>query len=295
MSAPDQSTTTPTVSTALSTPISGSGTGAGSADLATESTDPQELRALLDRARERLSYYESFDRIISEHVLRTGEMMAETVALREQAAQAIRERQAVDEALQADRERYRALIEGALDEVRTARPVLESMLARLQGALDELSRDAIPVEPEAAPELEPDVAEPSPAPVESEFSSAPGSEEQDSAPDPVAEFPEEAAIVEETRPEEDLPEDTPANDEPVAVDVLAHGVPSADIAIGLQNLLRGLDEVTKVEAREFADGELRLHVACTGTISDAPLTDWLQSHNGILTSRNGKAIELTFS
>lgn len=60
--------------------------GVGSSDLATESSDPDELRALLKRARERLSFYEGFDRVIAENIRRSGELMLETLTMREQVA-----------------------------------------------------------------------------------------------------------------------------------------------------------------------------------------------------------------
>jgi hypothetical protein len=305
MSASDQSLTTPT---AIPTPVS----GAGSTDLATESSDPQELRALLDRARERLSFYESFDQIIGENLRRTGEMMAETVALREQAAQAIRERQAVDDALQAERERYRALIEGALDEVRTARPVLESMLTRLQDALDELSTEG--TSSATSPDPEGVGSESIAAPYESTgetvmlpVETLPATETVPDEPTPrpepdvteASKDVDESAMVEETRPEEDVPASTAEvatpDDRPKTMDVLAHGVPSAEVAISLQNLLRDLEHVSKVEAREFADGELRLQIECTGAFPASSLTEWLTSRNGTLASHNGKTVELTFS
>jgi hypothetical protein len=78
------------------------------------------------------------------------------------------------------------------------------------------------------------------------------------------------------------------------VEVLAHGVPSAATAIGLQTMLRGLDAITRVDAREFADGELRLHVECAGPIADDAFSEWLAHNSGSLVSRNAKAIELSF-
>ena len=68
-------------------------------------------------------------------------MMAETVALRERAAEEVRKRQEADKAVEAERERYRSLLQSALAEVRTAQPVIDAMVARLQGALDEMDED----------------------------------------------------------------------------------------------------------------------------------------------------------
>lgn len=311
MSASDPLKTAQAAAAAAPNPIPTPVSGASSADLTTESNDPQELRTLLERARERLSFYESFDRIIGENLRRTGEMMEETVALREQAAQAAaraaEERAAADAALQAERERYRALLENALAEVRAAQPVINSMVTRLQGALDEISADhdapGTPSTPESETIVEPEApASHDETPVEPE-------------PNPAKEpHGDPENIVEVTAPEEDEPEHAEPDEEilateeekdvpplpaeetgPQVLDVLAHGVPSAATAIGLQQMLRDLDPVTRVDAREFADGELRLHVECTGALPETPLADWLSRNSGSLVSRNGKAIELTFS
>lgn len=280
MSAPDQ---TPK---SLPSPVA----GAGSADLTTDSSDPQELRALLDRARERLSFYESFDRIIADNLRHTGEMMAETVALRERAAEEVRKRQQADQAIEAERARYHSLLEDALSEVRTAQPMIDALIARLQGALDEISssdRSALiapaaevtPVETPVAPEPErltadvPDVATP------------------DASEPPLA----EESPVETTQADEIAEEAPAAREAPSSIEILAHGVPSAATAIGLQQMLRNVDVISRVDTREFADGELRLHLECTGEIPDETFTEWLAHNSGSLVSRNPKAIELSFS
>jgi hypothetical protein len=293
MSAPDPSTPDHTPS-AFPSPVA----GAGSADLSTDSTDPEELRALLERARERLSFYESFDKIIAENLRRTGEMMAETVALREQAALEMRKRQEADAAIEVERQRYRALLEGALSEVRTAQPVIDAMVTRLQGALDELGNDTVEASPEPhAPATTVDAPE---------TTTIPEPEPERLTPDvPEVAAPEqpETPITEEPPVESAKPDVVETVTEPAAVqevlpsiiEILAHGVPSAATAIGLQQMLREIDVISRVEAREFADGELRLHLECSGTIPDESFTDWLAHNSGSLVSRNAKAIELSFS
>lgn len=279
--------TTPT-DTPTALPTAAPVTGAGSAELVTESNDPAELRALLQRARERLSFYESFDRMIGEQMRRTGEMMAETVSLREQAAQAIRDREAIDQAVREERERHRAVLEGALAEVRNARPVIDAMVARLQSAIETIS-DAEPL-PERSLDQRP--ASPSGPPEDR------GERDTDDAGAAADAAPAETeSQVPTPAPEEDLlePEDDTDETSPSSIEVLAHGVPSATTAIALQSMLRGLDTVTNVDAREFADGELRLHVECTGPIADDALTGWLGKHSGRLVSRNDNAIELGFT
>lgn len=291
-----------------------------SADLATDSNDPQELRRLLDRAVERLSFYESFDRTIGETLRRTGEMMEETVALREQAKQAAAEaeaaRSAAEEAIRQERTRYRTLVEGALEEVRTARPVIDAMIARLEGALTDLSDgDAITA---ATSDESPTPAEAPGSTEEPEFSdehpapdmTAEGMDIEVSGAEPEAGEENEDAIAapEEDEPEHPGEESTDAEPDmedkaaapgagatPGTIDVIAHGVPSAATAIGLQKMLQELDTVSRVDAREFADGELRLQVECTGPFPEQPLADWLSQNSGSVVSRNGTAIELTFS
>jgi hypothetical protein len=78
------------------------------------------------------------------------------------------------------------------------------------------------------------------------------------------------------------------------MDVLAHGVPSARIAISLQKMLRGLDVVSSVEAREFADGELRLAVTATDTLPVDALSIWLTDNHGELTSTGDTVTEISF-
>jgi len=280
----------------------------------------------LERARERLSFYESFDRTIGETLRRTGEMMEETVALREEAkraaAEAAEARTSAEEALQRERHHYRGLVEDALSEIRTARPMIDAMIARLESALTDLSgeEDASDrIASEQSPEADPSepVAQPTPAPEEpAPDTTVEGLDVESLAPAPDSEpepHADENTIEAVSAPEEDEPEtaepdveeadETPSGEAPEPeldngpgiIDVIAHGVPSAATAIGLQKMLQELDTVSSVEAREFADGELRLQVNCTGPFPEQPLADWLSQNSGSLVSRNGASIELTFS
>ncbi len=286
MSAPDHG---PTAPAAFPTPAS----GAGSADLSTDSNDPRELRALLERARERLSFYESFDKIIAENMRRTGEMMAETVALRERAASEVKERETADAAMRAEREQHRALLEGALGEVRNVQPMLASMAERLQEALDAIGSGPAEPQPQVAVPAPP--IQPEPAVEEIAIESP-----ERLTPDVPAMARPEPPASEETAAETPagMPEpaaDLGAPDEsPATIEILAHAVPSAATAIGLQQMLREIDVIQRVDAREFADGELRLHVECAGEIPDERFTEWLAHNSGSLVSRNAKAIELSF-
>lgn len=288
MSAPDHGPTGPA---AFPTPAS----GAGSADLSTDSNDPQELRALLERARERLSFYESFDKIIAENMRHTGEMMAETVALRERAASEAKEREAADTAMRAEREQHRALLEGALGEVRNVQPMLASMAEHLQEALDAIGSAPAEPKPEAVAPVppvqpEPAVEEIAPASPEPERLT-PDVPAMVSPEPPTTEEPAVETPVEVPEPVDDV---SPSDESPATIEILAHGVPSAATAIGLQQMLREIDVIRRVDAREFADGELRLHIECAGEIPDERFTEWLAHNSGSLVSRNAKAIELSF-
>jgi hypothetical protein len=56
--------------------------------------------------------------------------------------------------------------------------------------------------------------------------------------------------------------------------VLVHGVPRAAAALSLQRHLAGLDHVEGVEAREFAEGILRLQVTARTPLALDDLRAW---------------------
>ena len=300
--------------------------GASAADLVTSSDDPQELRDLLDRARERLAFYESFDRIIGENIRRSGELMVETVTLREQAhtisSQAAKERAEFEAHREADREHYRSLIQDALDEVASMQPVIDGIVTRLQDVMTRIDAGAGNESATSGNQLADtvpttsDLVEPWTQPSQPE--TAESTAEAQPEPDTAANMPEEmpgALVADDAKsgeadpgpatanpaPEfksDAVPEvaiETPETAAPRTIDVLAHAVPSARIAISLQKMLRGLDVVTEVEAREFAEGELRLAVTVTGDIPPDALGIWLTDNRGEITSTTASVIELTFT
>lgn len=59
-----------------------------------------------------------------------------------------------------------------------------------------------------------------------------------------------------------------------SVTVLVHGVPRAAAALALQRHLHGLSHVESVEAREYAEGVLRLHVVADGRLALEDLEGW---------------------
>lgn len=203
------------------TPPEGSRAGVGAADLVTESTDPAELRALLARARERLSFYEGFDRLISENIRRSGELMLETLSIRDQVA-----------AGSSRAERERLAVE--LDDVARRIGEIDAMVRDLAARVSTL-REGLGGQP------------PTPAP-------APP------APTPQPDVAEAHAT-----------DDWPA---PRSIDVIAHQVPRATDALALQQYLAGLEPVARVEAREFAEGILRLEVISRRPLRAGDLAGW---------------------
>ncbi|HEV2106679.1 MAG TPA: hypothetical protein VGR16_00290 [Thermomicrobiales bacterium] len=77
---------------------------------------------------------------------------------------------------------------------------------------------------------------------------------------------------EEARTDEGQPDTS--RSEPRAITVLVHGVPRAATALSLQRHLAGLDHVAAVEAREYAEGVLRLQVTSTRPLAFDDLVRW---------------------
>jgi hypothetical protein len=290
----------------LTTGIPAPTTGAGAGDLVTNSDDPAVLREMLDRARERLAFYESFDRIIGENIRRSGELMVETVALREQAqAQAAAiaaERASFDATRQADRETYRTLVQTALNEVAATRPIIDGLVERLQAALVSFGEESpaatadIPAKIAPALDTEPTLAVAEVAPSEAVAQSASqAAAEAEAAPRPE-QRPTATSGSEEVT-EAPVEEDTAAvaaePTGPHTVEILAHGIQTAAIAIALQRTLRELEKVSAVEAREFANGVLRLKVVVDGRIEPGDLASWLEANEGRIATASPTVMEIT--
>ena len=220
--------------------------GAGSADLVTESHDANELRDLLVRARERLSFYESFDRIIGENIKRSGELMLETIQLREQAdanaKAAAKARAEFDSRLNAERKRHHDLLGGLSTDLDGLQAQLDSFRDKLQSTLSAI--DGLDAAPAA-----------SPAPAEVVIQSATVSE---------VETPVEVAPAPPTK----------TLDTSKTIDALFHGIPDPGTALLLQRHLNAVDSVTNVEAREFAEGILRLQVTSSRPLLASDFAAW---------------------
>lgn len=269
--------------------------GAGSADLQTASDDPAELRRLLQLAQARLAFYESFDRIVGENVRRSGELMLERIGLREQAeaqaAEAARDRIEREAQLKESQQRYRGLLHELMREAGTLRTSLDEMQSRLQDAEAALGHDAPdppqraeaggeaivpPSAPERHADREPVAPEAVPPADEAANQASPLPERTAS----LVAMEAGAAAIPSTAPAPALePGRDPVSasdtwEAPRVVELIAHGVPRAADALSLQRYLGGLDHVAGVEAREFAEGVLRLQVTARAPISAEDIHGW---------------------
>lgn len=244
--------------------------GSLTGDLAADTDDVATLKQRLGRARERLAFYESFDRIIQENIRRSSELMIEATGLHEQAERAVAGHARAQAELQAqrdaDRDHYAALLGGLLAEMDRARASLDTLAGRVNAALGSVAPDARP-EP-AALQTGTGAAPASRADYESPRASEPAAAHVLAAAPAAA--PTQPAPAPAATPT--VPADEAA--EPRLVEVLVHGVPTARVAISLQDHLRGLDRVSAVEAREFVDGLLRLQVTAAAPLGASDLAGW---------------------
>lgn len=243
--------------------------GTITADLASDTDDPVILKQRLTRARERLGFYESFDRIIQENIRRSGELMLEAISFREQAqareSEANESRAARDRRLAEREEQQARILDDLLTDIERSRATLATLGDRVQSALYELRGVPLDVS-DTEPEPVTTVPEPaSPAAQQAEIAVEAGG-----APEAIAEpeIPDAATPT----PDVDVgPEPAP---EPRTVEVLVHGVPRAAVALSLQRHLGTVADVLTVEAREFAEGVLRLQVTSLRPLAATDLDGW---------------------
>lgn len=284
---------------------------------ATPSADEHEI----ERLRERVTFYESFDRLIQENIARSGDLLRQAVEMRENAEREMAQARATaTRELTAERERYRQTLAGLLGEVTRLQQQVTRLEQRLSESLDTLDteRPAEPSEPPApAPEPTPTPAA-KPADLPGEADQAAPTTATIAAPEPATapETPSEPATAPEapSEPEAATPETVPVATEsapmpapaastpeapsalapppaattappapsappeapagPRAVTVLVHGVPRAATALSLQRHLARLDPVEGVEAREYAEGVLRLQVMTHRPLRPDDLEGW---------------------
>ncbi|MGH2558810.1 MAG: hypothetical protein ACRDJH_07080 [Thermomicrobiales bacterium] len=199
----------------------------------------------LARLRERVAFYESFDRVIAENVARSGDLLRQAMETRSSAtsdlttAQEETERQRLQEL-----SRQRGLLSALLDDVIQLQGQAERLARRVADALDEVESE-LPIGEFPAPR----------APVTATTDETPRSA-QPVDPDSPA-----VAIAEPTTG-------------PRMLTVLAHCLPDAAAAKSLREHLAGLAQVSAVEPREFAEGVLRLDVTTSEPLLVADLRGW---------------------
>lgn len=109
------------------------------------SDDAQEI----ERLRDRLNYYESFDRLIQENIARSGELMREALDLRERTqaelgrsrAELKQEREDATRRLETERQSQRAIFSALMDELSTVRQSAERLSARVSEAVENIGND----------------------------------------------------------------------------------------------------------------------------------------------------------
>lgn len=106
------------------------------------SPSEEERDAELLRLRERLAFYQSFDGLIHDNITRSGDLLRQAMQMRESAASEIAAAKADAERQRSDdRDRYRQLFSGLLDEVTTVQVQAERLARRLTNALDQIEME----------------------------------------------------------------------------------------------------------------------------------------------------------
>lgn len=128
-----------------------------------ETTNAQEARqeasaeqeSEIERLRERLAFYESFDRLIQENIARSGDLLREAMDLRESAARELAEARAEAARLRTTQQaRLRETLNAILDDLSTLQGQAERVARRAADALDEVEA-SLPPGPEPARPITP--------------------------------------------------------------------------------------------------------------------------------------------
>jgi hypothetical protein len=252
-------------------------------------------------ARERLAFYEGFDRLIQENISRSGDLLREAAEQREAAARDIAQ--------------ARAQLERRVAQQRATLTLIGEELVGLQERAGGLARRVIA----ALDDLTDAQTSPAVAAVADEPVTAPGADAVE-ATEELASGPMVLTVADDAGPipsASELPgtgsDDPPATfasapsvaDRPVgtssyaadphpvfgatvavedggipvetgpkSVAVVVHGIPRAAAALSLQRHLHDLAHVDAVEAREYAAGVLRLQVSAHGPLALDDLRGW---------------------
>jgi hypothetical protein len=112
-------------------------------------TPDQSISDELERLRERVAFYESFDQLIHENIARSGDLLRQAMDLRETAGRELAE--AKVEAERFDNTRYRETLSDLLDEVTTLQGHVERLGRRVADAIDEFESGLPPGEQSSPP------------------------------------------------------------------------------------------------------------------------------------------------
>jgi hypothetical protein len=98
-----------------------------------------EREADLNQLKERLAFYESFDRLIQDNISRAGELLREAAAKRSETELALRNSTAeLDRQRTEEKVGYRRLFSGLLDQIQTVQQNVERLAREVSDALDDL-------------------------------------------------------------------------------------------------------------------------------------------------------------
>lgn len=223
-----------------------------------------EAETDLDRARERLSFYEQFDSIIQQNI-------ASSSALLKEASERF------DSDVAEERRKYRTLLSDILDDLTVLQSQSERLARRVSDALDDLENKLpAPGETAAVPlaATQPLLAAEAPPETAAVIGTVPPSRKKPkSAPQPDS--PVAAPSLDRSPPVPPLPiVELPPVSLATSTTLLVHGVPRASAALGLKSYIEKLDFVHTVEPREFAAGMLRLQVDGARPLTIGDLAGW---------------------
>ncbi len=239
-----------------------------------------QVESDLDRARERLSFYEQFDEIIRQNIASSSALLKEASAR-------------LDSDAAVERTAYRALLSDLLDDVTALQAQSERIARRVSDALDDLE-NKLPAGSELpAPSLPVSFIAKAPSETTAVIDAAsnrpeahPGRTRHTPPAEPAGAKPAPSPLP-AVAPVAELPPTGPAS-----TTLIVHGVPRASAALGLKTHIEQLDFVTSVEPREFAAGLLRLQVDGARPLTTADLAGWNLAGRIELKSASSGLLEL---
>lgn len=230
---------------------------------------------------------DEFDRSLQEHLARASDLMRQALALQGQTERDVaRSRAEADRRLDQERRQHRAVLTTIAEEVAALRATFDRLSQLIDDALATIA-------PAQRPAASPPAAElPNQAPNQATFdqasdavartdavlTGAPVAATVDDRPPAPVQSAESATsgpnetLTDDSSPTERLPAVT--EDIMRQMTVLVHGVPRAAAALSLQRHLAALPHVEGVEAREYAEGILRLQVTVRQPLTLDDLQTW---------------------